>query len=428
MHKCISYQNSIIHTNDDKIELGMRIDIRHDSSYSRYWTIVFFVTGGISPLRVIIPKAVAFIATTAPLFSRMQSTSSSSSLSLSMLSSSLLEIEQKFSFTNRSDIEDRLRRVNFVLVKEVTMVDWYFDRFNDNDDDDDDDDYNSLDLPLVQQDHWLRYREILSSQDNKNNNDSDNDCDGTGKWQLKRGTNARTTNSNNDSSGCSTTTVYEEVEGLDAVRIAHSILEQSPLSQPQKATSSTNFNTLLFDECIIPVLPIPDIKNLEPFARIETRRSTWKQKIMQQNDNNNSTTNGDGAFSSYSLFPNLTVDLDCTPDGYNLGEVEAVVDCKNINAAATAAAIMSEEEVTEVSKNNDRTAAQAKEDIQQLLSILFKNDDQQQQQRPPMGKLENFLFCNRPRMYRMCIESGVIPQQQIVLGTNQPEHTDDEMK
>ena len=405
----------------------MRIDIIHDSSYSRYWMIAFFVTGGVSPLRVIIPKAVAFIATTTPLFSTMQSTSSSSSsLSLSMLSSSLLEIEQKFSFTNRSDIEDRLRRENFVSIKEVTMVDWYFDRFNDNvDDDDDDDDYNSLDLPLVRQDHWLRYREILSSQDNENSNDSDsgNDSDRTGKWQLKRGTNTRTTNNNNDSSSCSTTTVYEEVEGLDAVRIANSILKQSLQSQPQNATKSKS-NSLLFDEFIIPVLPISDIKNLEPFARIVTRRSTWKQKIMQQN-NDRSTTNSSDA-SSLSLFPNLIVDLDCTPDGYNLGEVEAVVDCKNINAAATA--VMSEEEVTEVSKNNDRAVSQAKEDIQQLLSNLSKNDKQQQQQRPPMGKLENFLFCNRPRMYRMCIESGVIPQQQIVLDTNKPEQTDDEMK
>jgi hypothetical protein len=411
----------------------MRVDIKHhNSSYSRYWMIVFFVTGGVSPLRVIIPKAVAFFATTTPLFSKMQSTSSSLPMSLSLLSSSLLEVEQKFSFTNRSDIENRLRREDFVLVKEVTMVDWYFDRFNDNDDDDADDhtDYNSLDLPLVRRDHWLRYREILSSEDNNNKNGSDNNCGGTGKWQLKRGTTARNTNNNNNnvSSGCSTTTVYEEVEGLDAVRIAHSILEQSQSqSQPQKATSSAICNNL-FNEYIIPVVPIPDIKNLEPFARIETRRSTWKQKIMEHN-NNNSTTNDDDASSTFSsLFPNLIVDLDCTPDGYNLGEVEAVVDSKNINAAAVTAAVMSEEEVTEVSQNNDRAVAQAKEEIQQFLSILIKNDEQQQQQRPPMGKLENFLFCNRPRMHRMCIESGVIPQPQIVLDTNQLEQTDDEMK
>jgi hypothetical protein len=197
-------------------------------------------------------------------------------------------------------------------------------------------------------------------------------------------------------------------------------LEQSQSqSQPQKATSSAICNNL-FNEYIIPVVPIPDIKNLEPFARIETRRSTWKQKIMEHN-NNNSTTNDDDASSTFSsLFPNLIVDLDCTPDGYNLGEVEAViVDSKNINAAAVTAAVMSEEEVTEVS-HNDQAVAQAKEEIQLFLSILFKNDEQQQQQRPPMGKLENFLFCNRPRMHRMCIESGVIPQPQIVLDTNQP--------
>jgi len=385
----------------------MRIDISSRGGiYSRFWIIVSSVTGVVSPL--VLPKTAAFFATTTALFSKMPS---------SLLSSSLLEVEQKFSFTNRSDIEDRLRRENFVPIKEITMVDWYFDRFEDvdnydNDDGDGDDSCYSLDLPLVRQDHWLRFRKILS-QNNKSN--VENEC---GKWQLKRGT-------ANAAKSINSSTVYEEVEGIEAVRIAHSILMQSQSqktkSHDDQTTKSSNSDTL-FVGYVIPVLPIPDINNdLEPFARIETRRSTWKQIEMSTKSNTTTTTSSNCCDTS-SLFPNLIVDLDCVPNGYNLGEVEAVVDGNDISA------VINEEEAVNIFKKKDRAIAQAQKEIQEFLRILLKNDNEENisgdegndslssspiQQKPPMGKLEHFLFCNRPRIYRLCIESGVIPQSQL---------------
>mmetsp|Transcript_17927 Transcript_17927/g.19424 ORF Transcript_17927/g.19424 Transcript_17927/m.19424 type:complete len:355 (-) Transcript_17927:348-1412(-) len=334
--------------------------------------------------------------------------SSSLSTLSSTLSSSVLEVEQKFSFTNRSNIEDRLRQENFVPINEITMVDWYFDRLEDVDNYDDgdvdgdgDDSCYSLDLPLVRQDQWLRFRKILS-HNNKSKVENQ-----SGKWQLKRGT-KNAANSSNSSS------VYEEIEGIEAVRITHSILMQSQSqktkSHDDKTTKSSSADTLFFGY-VIPVLPIPDIYNdLEPFARIETRRSTWQQ-IEMSTKNNTTTTTSSNYGDNCSLFPNLIVDLDCVPDGYNLGEVEVVVDGNDINAVV----------------NEEEAIALAQKKIEEFLKILLQNENEENekgdegnnslsslpiQRRPPMGKLEHFLFCNRPRIYRLCIESGVIPQRQ----------------
>jgi len=379
----------------------MRIDVSSQGSiYSRCWIIAspVTVTGVVSPL--VVPKTTALFATTTALFSKMPSSS------LSTLSSSVLEVEQKFSFTNRSNIEDRLRQENFVPINEITMVDWYFDRLEDVDiyddgDGDGDDSCYSLDLPLVRQDHWLRFRKILS-HNNKSKVENQ-----SGKWQLKRGT-KNAANSSNSSS------VYEEIEGIEAVRITHSILMQSQSqktkSHDDKTTKSSSADTLFFGY-VIPVLPIPDINNdLEPFARIETRRSTWQQ-IEMSTKNNTTTTTSSNYGDNCSLFPNLIVDLDCVPDGYNLGEVEVVVDGNDINAVV----------------NEEEAIALAQKKIEEFLKILLQNENEENekgdegnnslsslpiQRRPPMGKLEHFLFCNRPRIYRLCIESGVIPQRQ----------------
>jgi len=370
-----------------------RIDVSSQGNiYSRCWII--------TPLAL--PKTTAFFATTTALFSKMPSSS------LSTLSSSVLEVEQKFSFTNRSNIEDRLRQENFVSINEITMVDWYFDRLEDVDNYDDgdgdgdgDDSCYSLDLPLVRQDHWLRFRKILS-HNNKSKVENQ-----SGKWQLKRGTKSAANSSNSSS-------VYEEIEGIEAVRIAHFILMQSQSqktkSHDDKTTKSSSTDTS-FAGYVIPVLPIPDINNdLEPFARIETRRSTWQQ-IEMSTKNNTTTTTSSNYGDNGSLFPNLIVDLDCVPDGYNLGEVEVVVDGNDINAVI----------------NEEEAIALAQKQIEEFLKILLQNENEENekddegnnslsslpiQQRPPMGKLEHFLFCNRPRIYRLCIESGVIPQRQ----------------
>lgn len=219
-----------------------------------------FVTGTVSVfLLMLVKKSEAFVVK-----KNMPRTTS-----LSTTSSSLIEIEQKFTFTNRSATEDILRKEGFLPMKETTMVDWYFDLVENEEQDGNEDRYSygavddlcdsSLDLPLIRRDHWMRYREILLENNKSYGNN------GLGIWQLKRGnTKIRDKNSkSNDGS-----TVYEEVEGIEAVQIAHSIIRKSQ-SQKLKRTveAATTNNDTLFDGYVIPVWPIPGINNdLKPFA------------------------------------------------------------------------------------------------------------------------------------------------------------------
>lgn len=312
---------------------------------------------------------------TAPnLFSKMSSSSSPPG------TPKLLEVEQKFSFSDRSDLEERLRKEGFSPVKEITMVDWYFDRFVD------DDDVHDLELPLVRKDHWLRYRKTLT----ENGNSDDN---GVGQWQLKRG--------NKGGSGGGVT-VYEEVEGIHAVEIARSVLQEQPSSASSASSAATTSTT--FDGDTIPMVPISDC-DVVPFARIVTLRAKWKeQQPTLTTDNTNDE--GDQTVGGSNRFPNLVVDLDTTPDGFAIGEVEAVVEGEDCG-------IESEEAASEAAAKNDRAVARARADIQQFLAILLEDGDSASSatnRRPPMGKLEQFLSQNRPRIYVACVESGVIPE------------------
>eukprot|EP00534_Pseudo-nitzschia_fraudulenta_P006820 CAMPEP_0201186932 /NCGR_PEP_ID=MMETSP0851-20130426/132453_1 /ASSEMBLY_ACC=CAM_ASM_000631 /TAXON_ID=183588 /ORGANISM="Pseudo-nitzschia fraudulenta, Strain WWA7" /LENGTH=314 /DNA_ID=CAMNT_0047472331 /DNA_START=92 /DNA_END=1036 /DNA_ORIENTATION=- len=306
----------------------------------------------------------------------MSASSSSDSLSSSSTPLQVLEVEQKFSFEDRSDLEDRLRKEGFAPVKEVAMVDWYFDRFVDDGKED-----SCLELPLVRRDHWLRYREVTSSNSNG----------GGGEWQLKRGT------SSGGSSGGRGATVYEEIEGVRAVEIARSVLqeqEQRLLSFPPPSPPTAT----AFDGHPVPVLPL-DGCEVVPFARIVTNRAKWKPE----------SSNGGG-------FSHLVVDLDTTPDGFAIGEVEALVESDDCSIESTG----TKEKAVAAEAANDRAVAQARADIRRFLAILLDDDDEIDggndnpaaaiTRRPPMGKLEGFLFRNRPRIHAVCVESGVIPE------------------
>ena len=163
----------------------------------------------------------------------------------------LLEVEQKFSFLDRSDIEERLRQTGFSPVKEFTMVDWYFDRFVG-------DEMRRSDMPLIRHDHWLRYREVIVGDGNSSGD--------YGKWQLKRG------NKGGDDVGA---TVYEEIDGMRAVEISLSLLQEQPLPSPQ-SKNNEEVAMQLFDGHPVPKLPISGCDVL-PFARIVTHRAKWKQ-------------------------------------------------------------------------------------------------------------------------------------------------------
>ncbi len=267
----------------------------------------------------------------------------------------MLEVEQKFPFLDRSRLEERLQEEGFVPAKELTMVDWYFDRF--------DEDAEDLELPLVRQNHWLRYRETGSGSD--------------GEWQLKRG--------NPKSGGGGGATVYEEIEEIRAVEIAFSVARRRPVSLSK---DSINKDTTTFDGHLVPALPIEDC-DFVPFARIVTHRAKWKRDPDKHNSNN--------------LSIDLVVDLDTTPDGFAVGEVEAVVEGEDCSIEV----VGTEEAVAEAEARNDQAVVEARECIRDFLARLLQ--EEAQNGRPPMGKLEQFLSQNRPQMYKACIESGVIP-------------------
>jgi len=352
-------------------------------------------------------------------------------------SSSLVEVERKFIFSNRSAIEDILRQENFALIQETTMVDWYFDcvedqndvgSSDDNNDDADVDDpcnYSSSDLPLIRQDHWLRYREIL-----KQNNETYKNNE-LAKWQLKRGnTQIANNNSNNNNNNTKDgSTVYEEVEGIEAVQIAYSIIKKSQLQtvrypDSKKRVVATTLTThatndTLLDGYDIPVFPIRSIGyDLTPLARIETRRFSWKKpNSLSSATNNKLTTKMTNVNTTHSLFSTLTIDLDSTPDGYNVGEVEIIVDDEYIENS-----LMSKDEA-KMNDSPERFIVQAQEEIEQFLRILYRSDKTDHeieneettlipeltQYQPPMGKLEHFLFHHRPRTYNKCIRMGAFP-------------------
>lgn len=323
------------------------------------------------------------------LFSKMPSSSSSS-----CGTPKLLEVEQKFPFLDRPYLEERLRKEGFEPVNELTMVDWYFDRFVD-----DDENMHDLELPLVRRDHWLRYRETITEHGN----------DSEGQWQLKR-INA----GDSGSGGGGGATVYEEVEGIRAVEIAHSVLQEQPLAlTSSRSTDVENDETRSFDGHPIPIVPIPEC-DVVPFARIVTHRAKWKQPYPTTVDAREDEDEAVSIGKNSNLFPNLVVDLDTTPDGFAVGEVEAVVEGEDCDTES--AGTENELAFTEAAARNDRAVARARADIRQFLVVLLDDGEGEDpalsasNRRPPMGKLEQFLFRCRPRIYKVCVDSGVIPE------------------
>lgn len=229
-----------------------------------------------------------------------------------------LEVEQKFQLSDLQNLESRLKLLGFVPSGRVLFVDWYFDTAR-------------SDLSL--QDYWLRFREKAGEE---------------GNWELKRG-----------SGHNSSSTVYEEIEGQDAVSIALSMIS--------------------VDECTAPTYEIPSFEGFDapqfagleneiplyPFCRIETSRSRWETNL----------TDPDNAYLG------LVVDLDETNTGHAVGEVEMVVE-------------------------DASRVADAKRRVQELVAKLIEGVEPPDS--PAVGKLEHFLMTQRPDHYAACVRSGVI--------------------
>ena len=239
-----------------------------------------------------------------------------------------LEVEEKFSLMNRdpAEITDRLHELGFSLAGEANFADYYYDIVAENA------------FELLRQDCWLRFRDVKG---------------GRGVWQLKRGQPCQ-------SAGSNAATVYEEIEGNDAVKVACSLLSGSPKASTIGSSSgSTPFPC--FEDDNAPVLPIAGT-GLAPFAMIATRRSSWKVADNHEQDK----------------YRGLTVDLDATDFDYAVGEVEVLVEDTNqvVDARRRIRALI--------------------EDIGGLSNTKAE------------GKLEYFLQKHRPEVYQICIDSGVL--------------------
>lgn len=232
----------------------------------------------------------------------------------------MLEVEQKFCTSNLDSVLKNLRKLNFEPAKnEIKFMDWYFDH---------------EELLLCTQDCWLRYRHMSSDPEN-------------GSWQLKKGRKGLQ----------SKITVYEELEGDEAIDIVKAMLSENSFCQ---GTEKDSCDSETMDGYEIPSIP-NNIANydLRPFARIETKRSTWK-KIS----------------SSYS--EKIVVDLDGTDFGYTVGEVETVV-------------------------HKDEDIEEAQEVVKTFIGDITGNEKDSAQ---ALGKLETYLIANRPDVYDACISSG----------------------
>lgn len=233
----------------------------------------------------------------------------------------MLEVEQKFSLANRNiaELEDRLVRIGFTKSADVEMTDWYFD-------------VKSFDL--VRKDCWLRYREKAG-------------C--AGQFELKRGQKGH-----RETGG--STTIYEEIEGSEAVELALSMLSETSRGGEAPPTE--------YEGHAVPTFPRSDAPFI-PFARIVTKRSSWKAVDPKKQ----------------VLSDTFVVDLDTTEDGYAVGEVEAVVE--------------SASQVDE-----------ARQEIGKFVSELYDADDASDG--PPMGKLEVYLQRKRPDLYEVARSMGVV--------------------
>lgn len=243
-----------------------------------------------------------------------------------------IEVEQKFSTEHLDAVQQRLGDIGFIPGKEFRFMDWYFD---------------NTDFTLCTQDCWLRFRHLSDSPD-------------MGSWQLKKGRRI----SNYISSGYSST-IYEEMEGSDAIDVVEALLE-AEVAKTKDIYLDNNDGNAIMDGYAIPQIPRLSGYAIKPFARIETIRSSWKAIATDTE-------------SIDQIYDCITVDIDGTDYGYTVGEVETIVT--------------TDEEV------ND-----AKEKVQRV--IVEITGEESSGSSSAIGKLETYLIKNRPDVYEACIRSG----------------------
>jgi hypothetical protein len=286
------------------------------------------------------------------------------------------EVEQKFALGSSSQdetatMEKRLIELGFVVVhhhdattptsSSSTLVDWYWDA-------------TTRDHPwaLTTQDCWLRHRRQGSKA----------------AWQLK----LRRHDDDDETTGA--TTVYEEMSGTDALAKAVALLSPgtdatfnedkddivSSSQQQQQQQTLLNMFRQEFQQDLPTELRNPtDNKTplVLPFARIETKRSSWR-----------SSKTTEPHYAAIRVDLDTAIYDDNTDDIYTVGEVEEVVT--------------SAEDIPQARRR-------VQQFIEQLIGVANTSSGEPS---PPVvvGKLEYYLIHNQPEHYQALVESGVLKQ------------------
>jgi hypothetical protein len=266
------------------------------------------------------------------------------------------EVEQKFVLDDATAVLKRLQDAGLREHGRRHMVDSYFDVAAD-------------DYPLIRQDCWLRYR-CCTNEGVAATTTSSSDSRATGQWELKRGNRESISSSNADnrSEGASRATVYQELEGWEALQATQELLlgglPPYPISESSTTQATANTKGLLARDLYeIPPPPVA-IPGLQAFARIVTHRSSWS---LPRDDDDDVAV--------------VVVDLDTTDFGYAVGEVERLV-----------------------TKASDIEAA--RRDLQTWLETVLGEDALAGP--PPVGKLEYYLQTQQPHVYNILVEEGLV--------------------
>jgi len=359
-------------------------------------------------------------------------------------------------------LQERLTALGFARTndnKAISFMDWYFDVLDPDKNKNNNKGALPANLVLCIQDCWLRYRHLSGDISQ-------------GSWQLKKGSRvsmpsrenvALLFNSNVDvdadaideelapasaAASASGSTVYEEVEGDEAIRIVSSMLQRqkfklqilldersrrhdsdvdSSLSLCGKETKEkiTSSIATMMDGYEVPQVPLSvtgdiiDTNNdhndarllelLAPFARIETTRSSWIFKEISCKDvdgNGNGNGNGDSNISrSRTLYDGISVDIDATDSGFMVGEVESIVSHPDDVVDA-------KERIGIIIRKLSRGEYDDGEDVKQGNLDMEGSQKDEIDDAIPLssavvaGKLETYLMDNQKEIYDACVGTG----------------------
>lgn len=323
---------------------------------------------------------------------------SSSSNTHSEPQPSVLEMEQKF--TVSSDTVPRLKELGFEKVIDYDMVDWYYDFQQEQEEE--------CKYPLIKRNAWLRYRQLLPAQESMNETKQNMG----GQWQLKIGS--------EDCDPNEQTTSYREIVDDMAIKSVRA------MNLPNKEWIAAG-NELPNDNEEMDGLAAPsppqELQGLSSFACIVTHRSSWKRsdKITPADMKNNSPVSavGDAADTGDSLVgsPNssslsLSVDLDETNFGYNVGEVEIVIPLPRVATANGLADSLDPANSTSLSTVQQQRH-QARRMIQELIDQLTGHSNQYSTEEEneiaaATGKLEYYLQRQRPKIFQILQQTGLV--------------------